>query len=75
MKKFAILLLADIFAEQPADPNTVDSVEVELETEFFAPVEIPASMACADRGQYDIFSVLSHLLLSGSSLDRKIKFH
>ncbi len=35
MKKFAILLLADIFAEQPADPNTVDSVEVELETEFF----------------------------------------
>jgi hypothetical protein len=74
MKRFAILLPVDIFAEPPANPSTVDSVEVEFETEFPASIETPAYMAYADLGQYDLLSVLSHLLLSGSVLTVRQSF-
>ena len=74
MKRFAILLPADIFDELLLDPATADSGIVVLVVEFPSVGLSPPGLAYVGQGQYDPGFVLSHLLTMGSSLVSNSKF-
>jgi hypothetical protein len=74
MKRFAILLAADIFDELLLDPAFFGSNTVGLV--FGLPslgLNLPL-LACVNRGQYDPGFVLVHLLTTGSSRESNSMF-